>query len=124
MRLIGWSMLPALALVLLAAHLFHAGAIVLAILPLLLIGLLFVRRWWAARILQFVLAVATIEWVLTAITLARLRAAHGEPYVRLVAILGTVALFTALAAFVPQRTSLRRWFGLSPRRSQAPSALD
>jgi hypothetical protein len=102
--------LPALALVLLAAHLLHAGWWPLATVALLLLALLFVRRPWAARALQIVLAVAAVEWLLTAWGLAQMRMAHGQPYLRLLAILGAVALFTALAAWVIQRPRLREHF--------------
>ena len=105
---------PGLALVLLAAHLMHAGWMPLAGLALLLIGLLLVRRPWAARTVQIVLAVATIEWALTAFGLAQLRIGHGQPYVRLVVILGAVTLFTALAAAAFQHPALRRHFGILP----------
>jgi uncharacterized membrane protein YwzB len=99
--------LPASALLLLAAHLLHAGWTVLATLALLLLALLFVRRRWAMRVLQVVLAAATVEWVLTAVTLARLRMAHEQPYLRLLLILGAVAVVTAVAAWVFERPRLR-----------------
>ena len=70
----------------------------LAALAILLAGLLAVPRPWAARTLQVVLAVAVIEWILTTVGLAQLRLRHDEPYVRLAVILGSVTLFTALAA--------------------------
>ncbi len=70
----------------------------LAALAILLVGLLAVPRPWAARTLQVVLAVAVIEWILTTVGLAQLRLRHDEPYVRLAVILGSVTLFTALAA--------------------------
>jgi hypothetical protein len=46
---------PALALLLLAAHFFHARAGLVAAICILLITLLFVPRPWAGRILQVVL---------------------------------------------------------------------
>jgi glucose dehydrogenase len=112
MRVAGLLLLPGLALLLLAAHLLHAGWLPLAGLALLLIALLFVRRPWAARAVQVVLAIATIEWALTAYGLAQLRLDHGQPYLRLVLILGSVTLFTALAAAAFQHPALRTRFGL------------
>lgn len=105
-----WLVLPALALLLLAAHLLHAGWPSLSALALVLLALLFVRRRWAARVLQVVFVAATVEWILTAFNLARLRMAHDEPYLRLVLILGAVALLTALAAWVFQRPRLQERF--------------
>jgi hypothetical protein len=114
MRIIAWLMLPALALLLLAAHLFHNGAPALAAVPLVLIALLGVRRWWAGRLVQVVLLVGTVEWLLTAVALARMRAGHGQPYLRLLVILGAVGVFTALAALVFRHPGVRAWFRLGP----------
>lgn len=114
MRAGGLLILPGLALVLLAAHLLHAGWLPLAVAALLLIGLLLVRRPWAARVVQAVLAVATIEWALTAYGLAQVRIDHGQPYLRLILILGTVAVFTALAAAAFEHPALRRRYGTGP----------
>jgi hypothetical protein len=110
MRAFAWLMLPATALLLLAAHLVHNGASALAALPVVLVGLLGLRRWWVGRLVQAVLIVATIEWGLTAAVLAQSRIGHGQPYVRLVVILGAVALLTALAAASVQGSRLRAWF--------------
>jgi hypothetical protein len=114
-RISGWLLVPAFALVLFAAHLFHGGATLLAAFPVVLAGVLAVRRWWVARLLQVVLAVATIEWLRTTVVLSQARIAHGQPYVRLVVILAAVAAFTALAAAVFQVQRLRNWYGLSER---------
>ena len=111
-RLAGLLLLPALALVLLAAHFLHAGLWLPATLALLLIGLLAVPRPWAARVLQLVLALATVEWLLTAVVRAQMRMAHDEPYLRLAVILGAVAIFTAIAAAVFQHRVLKARFGL------------
>jgi hypothetical protein len=111
--------LPALALLLLAAHLLHAGFMVATAVAVLLGALLAVRRPWAARVLQLVLVLAVVEWVLTAARLAQLRAQHDQPYLRLVLILGGVAGFTALAAALLQHRRLRSWCGrpaLGPAR--------
>ena len=115
MRLPVLLALPALGRVLLAAHLFHAGAVALAVFAALLLGLLAVRRPWAARTVQVVLAIAVIEWIQTAVVLAQLRLRHDQPYVRLVVILGSVALVTGLAAAAFQRPAMRAYFGLSPK---------
>ena len=111
--------LPALALVLLAAHLVHAGWMPLAACAVLLIGLLGLRRTWAARTVQVVLVLATLEWVRTTVGLTQLRLHHGEPYLRLALILGAVTLYTALAAAAFQHPVLRRYFA-GPPGGQAP----
>jgi hypothetical protein len=112
--------MPAVALLLLAAHLLHAGLRPLAVLSLLLAGLLAVRRPWAARVVQAVLLVAAVEWTLTTLALAQMRLQHDQPYLRLTLILGAVTAFTLLAAWVFQRPALRAWFGLDGLGTTAP----
>ena len=119
-------LVPALALLLLAAHFFHAGAGLVATVCIMLIALLFVPRRWAGRTVQLVLAAGAVEWMLTAYTLAQLRVRHDEPYVRLVVILGGVAVFSAIAAAVFQHPALRARVGLGPRLfpASAPASTD
>jgi len=121
MRLAALLALPVLALLLLAAHFFHSGLMPLAALAILLVGLLAVSRPWAARTLQVVLAFAVIEWILTTVGLAQLRLRHDEPYGRLAVILGSVTLFTALAALAFQHPLLRAYFR-SPSKPAAEPA--
>ena len=89
---------PVLAALLLAAHFYRADNLVLAGAALALVGLLFVPRAWAARVVQVGLVAGAVEWLLTLWRLVELRQAMGQPYARLAAILGAVALFTALSA--------------------------
>ncbi|MBI5240745.1 MAG: hypothetical protein HY926_09755 [Elusimicrobia bacterium] len=90
-------MLPGLSLLLLAAHWLHGGSAAAAAAMLLLIGLLAVRKPWASRTLQLVLAAGALEWLRTLASLVQQRQAQGEPYLRLAVILGAVALVTALS---------------------------
>ena len=110
LRSVALLALPGLALLLLAAHFVHAGLMPLASIGLMLIGLLFVRRPWASRVVQVVLLIGAIEWVLTTVGLAQMRARHGEPYLRLALILGAVTAFTVLAGAVFHHPALRRYF--------------
>lgn len=100
--------LVVLAQLVLGAHVLRAGhtelAVALALSPLLLL----VRRSWAPRALQVVLAVGTLEWLRTIDLLVRWRLAEGVPYVRMAVILGAVALVTALATLALQ-TPATRW---------------
>lgn len=96
---VGRTALPLLAALLLAAHFYRGGLTVAAGLALGLGALAFVRHRWARRWLQAGLAVGVIVWLHTAWLLASGRAAQGQPYGRLLAILGAVAALTALAAW-------------------------
>jgi len=108
--LIARLLLPLLALLLLAAHFYRAGWLPLAALCVALTPLLAVPRPWAARTLQLALVLGTLEWLRTLAGFAAMRAALGQPYLRLALILGAVAAFTALAAWIFQHRTLRAHF--------------
>lgn len=112
MRTVLWSLLPVLALVLLAAHFLYGGWLPLAVVCLTLVVLVFVPRPWAARSLQVALTLGALEWFRRAWELAGERLQSGQPYLRMLLILGAVALFTAAAAWAFQRPVLRDRFRL------------
>ena len=114
------QLLPvSLSLLVLGAHFYRTGNLLLvAPLPILL-ALLFVRKPWAARILQGALLIGAVEWVRTLVILANYRAGVGLPYVRLVVILAAVALVCLLSSLVFRSRRVRRWY-----RIGQPSAAD
>jgi hypothetical protein len=112
MKLAARLVLPFLALLMLAAHFYRAGWLSLAGLSAALTLLLAVPRPWAARTLQVALVLGAIEWLRTLAAFAATRMAVGQPVLRLVLILGGVAAFTLLAAWVFQHRSLRSRFRL------------
>jgi len=106
-RAVAARVLAGVALLLLAAHFYRAGLVPLTVLCAMFIGLLFVRATWGQRVLQAVLALGALEWLRTAWVFAAARAAQGQPFGRLLAILGTVAAVTAIAALLLPRSALR-----------------
>ena len=98
----------------LAAHFLRTGPMILAVLCLIVPLTLFVRRMWALRLVQLFLLLGAAEWVRTLIVLVRDRQAQGEPWLRLVVILGAVAAFTAGAAFILQAKKVRDHYGAAP----------
>jgi hypothetical protein len=97
---------------LLGAHFLRGWHIPLVALFALLPLLLFVRKPWVARVFQIVLVVGALEWIRTTIEFTRFRLAMGEPWMRMVIILGFVALVTAVSALVFRSRGLReRYFG-------------
>lgn len=99
-------LLSALAILILAAHFFRAGIIGLVLACFGLWILLFIRRIWAVRVLQAGLLLGALEWGRTLVLLALERRAAGLPFLRLVVILGAVALFTGgCALLLPLRSS-------------------
>ena len=91
-----------------SAHFSRAYQNELAIVCLLLPFLLFIRKQWVARIFQILLVIGSLIWIKTAWTLAQVREAQGESWIRLVIILSIVALFTGLSALVFQTSSLKK----------------
>jgi len=103
-------LLPVLSLLLLGAHFFRASFVPLTVACLGLLALLFVRTRWAQLTLQVALALGALEWLRTAWAFASVRAQSGQPYGRLLVILGAVASLTALAAWVLRTRAAREHF--------------
>jgi hypothetical protein len=111
-----------LSLLVLGAHFLRAGNRVLLAAVLVVLILLAVRRPWAARAVQATLAIGALEWCRTLVGLASERLAAGEPARRLVIILGSVAMLTALSSLLFATARLRRVYGLGGRASSTTSA--
>lgn len=93
--------LPAiLSFLVLGAHFLRSGMPLLVPLPLLLIVLLVPKAPWAVRTCQAALGLGALEWLRALVMRVLERGALGEPYLRLVLILGAVALFTAGSALL------------------------
>jgi len=99
-----------LSLLLLAAHLLRAGNIPAALTAAFATAAVFVRRRWAAQLLQVILALATMEWVRALVSTTSGRMQRGEPWARLVVILGSVAAFTAGSLVLLFMRRAREWY--------------
>ncbi len=95
---------------LMAAHFSRANQYGLAVACLLLPLLLLIRRRWVVRVMQVLLILGAIEWIETTLRIVHMRQAHGAPWTRLMIILGTVALFTALSALVFENRKLKQLY--------------
>jgi len=101
-----------LSLVVLGAHFMRYGDTIFVAGALVLIALLFVRQPWVARLMQVVLVLGALEWLHTLYGLVQMRAALGEPYSRMLIILGSVAAVTACSALVFQSKALKSVYRL------------
>ena len=97
-----------LSLVLLAAHFLRYGNVVGVVFSLAPIALLFVRRPWAARVVQAVLLLGAAEWAHTIYQLVQVRLAQGMPAARLAMILGAVIVLTAASALLFETQTMKR----------------
>jgi peptidoglycan/LPS O-acetylase OafA/YrhL len=88
------------AIALLAAHGYRSAGPWAAAACVLAGGLAFVRRPWARRALQALLALGFVEWLRAAAALVAVRQSFGQPWARLALILAAVALFTLAAAIL------------------------
>jgi hypothetical protein len=101
---------------LLAAHFSRAGHFPLVLLSLLIPMLLFVKKKWAARILQVLLLIGGAEWIRTMFGYIEVRKAVGEDWGRLAIILISVALLTACSGLVFAGKSLKRRYKLNKQQ--------
>ena len=103
---------PAIALLLLAAHFWRAQWWPLAVVCVALVGVLALRRPWAARLVQTALMLGSIEWLRTLASLVAARIALDQPYARMSLILGVVAIATFVSALVFRARALRQRYNL------------
>lgn len=106
-----------LSMLVLGAHFYRAGHLLLAGGALLALGLLFIHRPLPARLIQGLLVAGAVEWLATAGRLVMFRQAQGLPWLRLVLILGLVALCTLLSALVFRTSGLKARYNL-PQKEQ------
>ncbi len=101
-----------LAALLLGAHFLRAQNLPLLMASLALVPLLSVPRRPVRLLCRIGLTAGIAEWGLTAWRIAQFRIVHGEPYLRMLVILISVAAFTAAAAWLlPQAPAARRTGG-------------
>jgi hypothetical protein len=96
-----------LSLVILGAHFLRYGNVFGLAGVGGLLALLFVRRPFAARVLQLALILGAAEWGYTLYRLAHFRAAMDLPSTRMAIILGAVAALTFCSALLFETRPLR-----------------
>lgn len=99
-----------LSFLLLGAHFYRSGMLVLTSLSLFILFLLFLRKRWVPRLFQVLLVLGALEWLRSMYFFIAMRIAWGESWTRLAIILGTVALLTALSGLVFKNRKLRAYY--------------
>jgi len=102
-----------ISFLLLTAHFFRAGEIVLASIPVVLFIPLMFRKTWVPRVIQVALLIGAIEWLYTLVSIAQIRMEFGMPWVRMVLILAALALFTAGSGLVFKGKALRQRYSVN-----------
>jgi hypothetical protein len=93
-----------LAVLLMGAHFLRRGEHATVFLCAAFVPVLFVRRGPARFVALLLLVACGIGWLVIAWQLAEIRKAAGMPYLRMALILGGVAVFTFLAAWLLPQT--------------------
>lgn len=103
-------LLPALALALLVAHSSRHQMPQLVWLCTTLPVLLLIPRRWVVIVFRILLLAGAAEWLRTAFLLTQARLAQGQPWFRMILILGSVALFTAATSLVFRHEKFRNFY--------------
>ena len=106
-----------LSFLLLAAHFYRSGQVVLAGLCVATLFLLFFRRPWVPKLLQILLILGALEWLRSLYYFAAMRIAWDQPWTRLAIILGAIALFTAFSGLVFKSKALSTRYSTSVLKS-------
>ncbi|WP_405219895.1 hypothetical protein [Lentisalinibacter sediminis] len=114
-------LLIVLSLAVLGAHYLRYGNVFGVAVSLALIGLLFVRSAWAARVIQAALVLGAVEWAHILYELTQIRLAQGAPTARMGAIIGVVILVTVGSALLFQTGTMKRMYGLETTRRPSHS---
>ena len=99
-----------ISFVLLAAHFMRAGQTIITAVILLILLLLFVKKYWVPWVMQIVLVFGAIEWIRTLLFVAQMRIEFDMPWTRMAIILGAVALFTLVSGLVFRGKALKQRF--------------
>ena len=93
---------------LISAHLYRSGFVVLAIISLFVPLLLFSKNHWVPRIITVFLLLAAAEWIRAMVGFILQYQASGVSWTRLAIILTSVSLFTAFSALVFKASVLKK----------------
>jgi len=98
---------------LLAAHFSRAGNSILMVISLLLPFLFFVKQKWVLPTLEIAAYLAAAAWLWSAYQYIQVRIATGDDWMRLLIIMGSVALFTAWTGFFLRSEKMKAAYGES-----------
>jgi len=114
-RIIAYSFM----IILLAAHFSRANQNILAVVVLLVPFLLFIREKWVIYTLQSVAYLGALSWLVSAYQYIQARIAIGEDWIRLLVILGLVALYSLWSGYFLRSSHVDTRYGFSVESSKA-----
>ncbi len=89
-----------LSSLLIAAHCLRSGLYPLVVFCLAMPVLLMIKQRWPATLLQGFLILVGLEWIRTLLAIAAQRSAETRPWLRMAVILGSIAAFAFLSAWL------------------------
>lgn len=105
-------LLPVLfSALLFSAHISRAGYNIPAVIFLLLIGTLFIKKTYILRAWQIVLGLATLIWIQTGVAYVQTRMNMDMPWIRLAFIMAAIVLFTAFSAWWMENKKIKKFYG-------------
>lgn len=106
-----------LSAILLGAHFLRVDNFGLVAVSLISPSILFLRRKWVLYAVQGLLIIGAVVWIDTTLNLIQVRQIIGESWVRLVAILSAVTLFTAGSILVFRNRRIRQYFSVGAEQA-------
>lgn len=100
-------------IILLAAHFSRAGSDLLAVMSLFIPLLFLVKQKWVILTLEIVAYLASVIWLYGAYAYIQIRIATGDDWMRLLIIMGSVALYTAWTGFFLRSEKIKAVYGLN-----------
>jgi len=98
--------------ILLAAHFSRANNDVLAFITLLVPFLLFIKQKWVIHTLEIIAYLSAFVWLFGAYQYIQIRIAAGEDWIRLLVIMGVVALYSAWSGFFLRSPRINKVYGI------------
>ncbi len=99
-------------IILLAAHFSRGGNDILAGFTLLIPFLFLVKRNWVIISLELFAYLASVVWLYGAYAYIQVRIATGDDWIRLLAIMSGVALYTAWVGFFLRSPRIKEVYGM------------
>ena len=100
-------------ILILAAHFSRGSNNILAGLTLLIPFLFFVKQKWVIISLEVFAYVAAVVWLYGAYEYIQVRIASGDGWIRLLIIMGVVALYTAWTGFFLRSDKIKEVYGMT-----------
>lgn len=100
-------------IILLAAHFSRSGNDLLALLSLPIPFLFFLKQRWVIIVLEIVAYLSALVWLFGAYQYIQIRSVTGDDWVRLLIIMGCVALYSAWAGFFLRSEKIKDIYGMN-----------